>query len=307
MSRILFSRGQRGATTTRIQSDLLRQGFFSGPVEEFVDGRFGGVTEAALKDLQAQRSLEVTGAVDEGTWSELTPDPLPGMFERCLDLTADFEGHGFELLQGNFDGAGWTWGVIGFTLASREIQGLLTEAEGTSPGILDRNLGALADGWRAIVQQPLKKQLAFADALSEGPSKASVRHDWKLAFAALGREPVIQGLQMERAQKGFFVPAQRAAQRLNLVTELGMALAFDVHVQNGGFKPEAFALAADLGDSVSEFELRMRLADVVADSARPEFQSDVRARKQTLASGQGFVHGSQYKLNSWGLDEFLAI
>ena len=27
----------------------------------------------------------------------------------------------------------------------------------------------------------------------------------------------------------------------NLVTELGVAFAFDVHVQNGGFKPKAFA------------------------------------------------------------------
>ena len=306
MSRTLFSRGLRGATATRIQRDLLRQGFSSGPVDQFVDGSFGGFTEAALKTLQAARSLSVTGAVDTDTWSELTPDPVPGMFQRCLDLSADFEGHGFELLQGNFDGAGLTWGVIGFTLVSREIQPLLAEAEQKSPGILDRNLGPRASEWRAIVQQPLTKQLAFADKLSEGTSKASVKREWKEAFAALGREPLIQRLQMERAHEAFFVPAQRSAQRLNLVTELGVALAFDVHVQNGSFKPAAFALALSLGDSVSEFELRMRLADVVADAAGPKFREDVRARKQTVAAGQGLVHGGRYKLSSWGLDEFLA-
>ena len=306
MSRTLFSRGLRGATASRIQRDLLRQGFSSGPVDKFIDGTFGGFTEAALQSLQADRQLNVTGAVDTDTWPELTSDPVPGLFERCLDLTADFEGHGFELLQGNFDGAGLTWGVIGFTLASREIQQLLAEAEAMSPGILDRNLGPLANDWRVIVQQPMKKQLAFADKLSEGAAKASVKHEWKVAFAALGREPVIQRLQMKRAHEGFFVPAQRAAQRLNLVTELGVALAFDVHVQNGGFKSEAFALAASLGDSVSEFELRERLADSVADSGRPGFREDVRARKQTLASGHGVVHGGRYELRAWGLDEFLA-
>ena len=175
-------------------------------------------------------------------------------------------------------------------------------AEAMSPGIVDRNLGPLADDWRVIVQQPTKKQLTFADKLSEGAAKASVKHEWKVAFAALGREPVIQRLQMKHAHEGFFVPAQRAAQRLNLVTELGVALAFDVHVQNGGFKFEAFALAAFLDDGVSEFELRKRLAD----SGRPGFREDVRARKQTLASGHRVVHGGRYGLRPWGLDEFLA-
>ncbi len=231
---------------------------------------------------------------------------MPSLFARCLDLTAAFEGHGFELLQGNFDGAGLTWGIIGFTLASREIQALLADAENASPGILDRNLGPLANEWRALVQRPLAAQVAFADSISSGAGHAKVPDDWKQGFAALGREPVMQGLQMARAHDRYFVPALASAQRLNLVSELGVALAFDVHVQNGGFKADAFQLAQQLGTDVSEFDLRMRLAGAVADSARAAFHDDVLQRKQTIASGAGTVHGAPYRLVAWGLDEFLA-
>ena len=67
MSRPLFSRGLRGATASRIRRDLLRQGFSSGPVDTFIDGTFGGFTEAALQSLPADRQLNVTGAVDTDT------------------------------------------------------------------------------------------------------------------------------------------------------------------------------------------------------------------------------------------------
>lgn len=306
MGRSFFSRGLRGATALRIQRQLLQHGFTSGDPSKFVDGDFGRLTETGVQSFQDDRRLAVTGAVDTDTWAALTPDPLPSLFERCLDLTAAFEGHGFELLQGNFDGAGLTWGVIGFTLASGEIQGVLAAAEAAAPGVIDRNLGPLAAEWRSLVQLPRARQLAFADSISEGPNRASARSDWKQAFAALGREPAVRQVQRERAREGYFVPAQRAAQRLALASELGVALAFDVHVQNGGFKDDAFALAASLGNTVSEFELRLRLADAVAASANPRWHDDVLSRKRAIASGAGTVHGGNYALVGWGLDEFLA-
>ena len=76
-----------------------------------------------------------------------------------------------------------------------------------------------------------------------------------------------------------------------------------MHVQNGSFKPDAFALAAALPGGTPEIERRRRLANAVADSANPRWVEDVRERKLALANGQGSVHGRAYNLASWGLSE----
>ena len=306
MSRIWFSKGLRGMLAKRIQADLLRAGFTAGPLDKFVDGDFGGNTETALKALQARRGLAVNGAVDANTWQQLTIEALPTLYERCLGITAQFEGHGFGLLRGNFDGAGLTWGVIGFTLKSKEVQALLAETDATVPGTLDRVLGPLAATWRGVVRKPLNEQIAWADSISFGASKSNVPSEWRDAFARLGEEPIVKRLQMQRAYDRYFVPAVRAANTLRLQSELGIALAFDVHVQNGGFKPGAYAMAASTLSRAPEPDRRQRLAHAVADSANPRWAEDVRERKLALAAGQGSVHGRAYRLASWGLDEVAA-
>ncbi len=136
MARIHFSRGCRGMVAKRIQTDLQRQNFVVGDPLKFADGDFGGKTFTALQNLQTARGLPASGAVELTTWQQLTPDPLPSLFERCLQVTAAFEGHGFGLAKGNFDGAGITWGVIGFTLSNREVQAILSTAEQQVPGTL---------------------------------------------------------------------------------------------------------------------------------------------------------------------------
>ncbi len=47
--------------------------------------------------------------------------------------------------------------------------------------------------------------------------------------------------QLERARKQYPRPALETAGRLGFVTELGVALCFDIHVQNGGVKRAAMA------------------------------------------------------------------
>ena len=111
---------------------------------------------------------------------------------------------------------------------------------------------------------------------------------------------------MQRAYDKYFVPCARSAWTLGLRSELGIELAFDVHVQNGSFKPHAFALAAALPANTPEIERRRRLAHAVADSANPRWVEDVRERKLALANGQGSVHGRHYNLASWGLIEVAA-
>jgi len=306
MDRVWFSKGLRGLSATRIQQYLVAQGFTVGSPADFVDGHFGAVTEAAIGDLQAARGRPRLGAVDTGTWRLLTPDPLPSLFDRCLDLTAAFEGHGFTLLQGNFDGAGFTWGIVGFTLKSGELAALLRDIDALAAGTVASALGPLAQEWQQVTAKRWPAQLAWADSLSQPGNKQFARSDWKQAFERLGHAPAAQQAQCARAHQRYFVQALVQAQRLKLVTELGVALAFDVCVQNGGFKAAAFKLAAELGDTVTEAELRWRLADAVAESSDPKWSENVRARKRTIAAAAGEANRTPYRLSSWGLDEVLA-
>jgi hypothetical protein len=303
MARVYFSRGCRGMIAKRIQTDLLRQGFSAGDPLKFVDGDFGGKTASALQTLQSACGLPATGAVDAATWQQLTPDPLPSLFERCLQVTAAFEGHGFGLAKGNFDGAGITWGVIGFTLSHREIQAILAAAQQQEPGLLARLMGPLAAQWQALSARPLRQQIDWADAMSSGPGKQGLPAPWLQAFARLGDEPGIKRIQMQRAYERYFLPCAAAAGRLGLKSELGILLAFDVHVQNGGFKADAMAQAAALPEATPEMLRREKLAGSVAQSARPAYRADVLSRKKTIATGQGRVHGAAYTLAAWGLGE----
>lgn len=287
----------------RIQNDLQRLGFASGDPLKFADGDYGARTQSAVQALQAARGLPVSGGVDAATWQALSTEPLPGLFERCLQVTAAFEAHGFGLVQGNFDGAGITWGVIGFTLASREIQSILAIAERQAPGTLARLMGPLAAPWQAITAQPLAQQIAWADAMSSAPGKQGLPVEWRQAFARLGDEDSVKRIQLQRAYERYFVPCAAAAAQLRLHSELGVLLAFDVHVQNGGFKRDAVARAAALPAATREAVRREKLAEWAAQSARRQYQADVRSRKMTIAGGQGSVHGAAYTLAAWGLGE----
>lgn len=287
----------------RIQMSLLGQGYIVGPADKFVDGDFGRKTEAALRGLQAARGLAQTGAVDDPTWQGLTADPIPTLFERCLGLTADFEGHGFGLAKGNFDGAGLTWGIIGFTLSSGEIQELLSQAEQTATGTLERVMGDLADEWLEISSKPRSAQLDWADALSIGPGKQGLPPEWKDAFAKLGEEPIVKRLQLDKAYQDYFVPAATTARRVKLSSELGMSLCFDLHVQNGASRVKAVAEIEAGPPSATELAQREALANLTADKSAASWREDVRSRKLAIARGKGTVHGRAYTLASWGLAE----
>jgi len=89
---------------------------------------------------------------------------------------------------------------------------------------------------------------------------------------------------------------------------LGRALAFDIHVQNGGIKTSArkeIKMALEEAPITTEQELRVIIANAVADASK-QSKEDVRSRKLTIASGTGKVHEENFVLGNWGLDESLA-
>ena len=305
MGRIYFARGCRGAIPKRLQACLAAGGFYTGAV----DGIYGGGTERAVRAFQASQRLEQTGAVDEATWIGATQSPIPSLAERCLQLTAAFEGHGFSIVQGNFDGAWLTWGIIGFTLKHGEIQRLVLRAWEADPNTVRAAFGERVSELVQLVARNNPRELErWANSVSSGASKASVIEPWRSGFMKLGESPLVQQLQIQRAMDAYFSPCLATAERYNLTSELGIALCFDVHVQNGGVRPTAHhAIVKAIGMDFSkqpEAARREALARAVAAQSAARWRADVLSRKLAFAQGEGKVHGEFFDLANWGLGDY---
>ena len=119
-----------------IQRQLNSKGFNAGKV----DGVWGSQTLTALKDWQRSQGLPENGIIGDATWTALMATPVPALSRRALQLTGAWEGTGYSGANGNFDGQGITWGVVGFTWKNGELQGILNEAQAQQPAVFDMGL-----------------------------------------------------------------------------------------------------------------------------------------------------------------------
>jgi hypothetical protein len=312
MGRIFFQRAPSGFRTVRgelikrIQETLKAGGFYN----DTIDGTYGGNSELAVQKFQQQNQLSPSGKVDDETWQSLMSSPAPDLKQRCLQVTADFEGTGFTKAVGNFDGAGITWGIIGFTLSNGELGALLKEIETAQHNVF---LTAFGDQRHQkileVVDQTKAKRIAFANSISVGTKKMKILDEWDQSFIKLGSHPAVQEIQLQRTQKYFDI-AQRDVQRFSVKNELGLALCFDIAVQNGGIdQTEGTRIRNKIQQTppATQQDLRLIITNVVAENSNPEFIEDVRKRKLSFAAGTGTVHGSKYNVKTWGLDEFPAV
>lgn len=300
--RTLLGVGAIGAIVATVQTRLTAAGFDT----KGADGIYGQNTAMAVMAFQSARSLPASGAVDETTWTSLMNAPIPAVGERCLQLTASFENHGFGLAIGNFDGALLTWGIVGFTMASGEVQAIVLAIQQAAPGLLTQAFGAGADTLLSVLHAPRDRQQAWADSVTL--PNGLLAEPWRTRFQQFGSFPQVQQEQIRRVQADYLSPAIATARGLSFQSELGLALCFDVHVQNGGIKSAAMAqIQQQRSPEMSEAQLRSIVANAVADFARPPWRDDVRSRKLTVATGQGTVHGHGYVLDNWGLSGAVAV
>lgn len=300
-TRTVIAQGARGQLVRQVQRALQQGKRYDG----LLDGDYGPGTAAAVKAQQKAAGASVTGAVDGRTWKALTGSEVPGLFDRILQVTMRFEGHDFTLAQGNYDGAGITWGVIGFTLMTGDLGPLLKKIHATRPGLMAACFGeAQAKQFLDLLGKPASARLAFANSISLGTSKARLAEPWRKGFRLLGEDPTVQKMQIEAAYNNYYTIALRQAPAFGLHTELGMALLFDIAVQNGGVEDDEAAIIRrrwKVKPPVTQQDRREVIAGVVADTSRPQYREDVRSRKLTMATGAGSVHGETFALANWGL------
>lgn len=310
MARIFFQRAPSGFRT--VQGELVRKFQVvlkdGGFLDDTADGVYGGRTEAALQKFQQQKQLPVTGKVDDQTWQSLMGTAAPDLKQRCLQVTADFEGTGFTKCVGNFDGAGLTWGIIGFTLKNGELGAVLKKIRTSHPEVFSAAFGDLEAKIVEVLGSSHAAQMNFANSISIGNNKVQILPKWAVAFERLGKDGKVQAIQLERTEE-FFDIAVRDVERFSVKNELGLALCFDIAVQNGGIdQTEGQRIRNKITQTppATPQDLRKIIANVVAENGNPTFIEDVRKRKLTIATTQGTVHGSKFGLKTWGLDDVAA-
>lgn len=269
-----------------------------------VDGIFGSATRDMIKLYQNFIQVPSTGEMDTATWAALLHTAEPPMFERALQLTAHFEGTGFTRVVGNFDGAGLTWGIIGFTLSNGELGGILSDIANHHATLFNQAFGSDASVALSKMHLPPAQRVAWGDSISRGPNKMSVAEPWRTYFDDLGRFPEIQELQVRRARDRYWTIAMRDAMKFELDKERDYAFFYDAAVQNGGVTPsretkirQRFAAS---GDKSAE-KLRQIIEDVIVETSKAKWQTDVRSRKRAIRTLSGVVHGGDYLLEDWGI------
>ena len=303
--RIWFSysppnRAVRGGLIIDLQLPLARAGLLAS-----VDGIYARQTAQAMRLWQAGKGIAASGAVDELTWQGLTGTSAPSLFRRCLSLTAAFEGHGYTLAEGNYDGAYLTWGIIGFTLKGGNLGTVIERIASRHRGLLADAMGPeKAEEITTVIDASDGKRKAWADALSMPPS-AHLRPDWRDAFEALGNRAEVRAIQDEVAYDVYWTRAIQDLGKYGQMTEIDAALFFDTSVQNGGVDAaKGKAIKTALGVVTPPARDRLGLiAQAIAANSKSAYREDVRSRRATIAAGTGTVHGAAYNIACWGLDD----
>ena len=89
----------------------------------------------------------------------------------------------------------------------------------------------------------------------------------------------MEAAQRKTAFDGYFMPAVHTASTLGLTSELGIALCFDIHVQNGGVSQAVRGSLPPLVPGAPERIRREAIANAAADHSGEKFRENVRKRK----------------------------
>lgn len=302
--------GSKGVEVRQIQQRLQRLGIYRGPLDRI----FGGGTEAAVRLFQGREGLESDGVVGPLTWRALFREELlPAAITyrpldyRCLALTGSFETGAaipdcFAGLSGDFDGQGISFGVLQWNFGQGSLQPLLkrmcADHGEAARAVFHDSLGQLT----AVLNGTKGEQITFARSIQD-PNRKTINEPWRGMFKALGRTEEFLRIELDSAT-ALYKAAQKLSSDYGLWSERGVALMFDIKVQNGsigsavqgqiqaGFQ----ALAPSLSDEERELERLRIVANRRAEAAKARWVEDVRSRKLCIANGKGAVHGIEYDL-----------
>lgn len=227
---------------------------------------------------------------------------------RCLALTASIEtSRGvpdcFGITAGDHDDQGMSFGALQFAMKPGSLGKLLLDIERRDPSALDTAFGPRAGAIRDVMHSDTPAQLAWARSI-QAPKARVINDPWRAMFRKLGTLPACQDAQVAAAQAKFN-GARILCGEYGLWSERGVAMMFDVIVQHGSISSlvkhailgEFETLAVSGREAIEVAKLRV-IGRRRAEACRPQYVAQVKARRETIATGHGRIHGRFYNLDA---------
>jgi hypothetical protein len=308
-----FRLGATGQEVKQIQARLAELGFYRGPL----DADFGGGTEAAVVAFQRARQLSTDGVVGDGTWRALFTGNPPVAPEfhgqplnyRALVLEATIETDlpapdCFSALVGDFDGQGFSFGALQFAFVAGSFGDLVHLVDDAHPGLVDDLFHANAAPLRAAITGGHDQRLRWAQSI-QAPANCVLFEPWRGLIRSFGRTPECQAAQLKWAE-GRWLKALGLCREYGLWSERGAALMFDIVIQNGSIGPDVKQqilgdverLPRTLSRADSEVERMKIVGRRRAEASAARWVPQVLARKLTIATGRGTIHGRAFDLEA---------
>jgi hypothetical protein len=255
-----------------------------------------GMAESMLEENKvASHVLTIPLEGKNDQVKETKKDPGTAI-QKAINITASFEGRGYVNVAGNFDGQYLSVGMIQWNIGQGTLQPLLKEFVKNYPDKAREIFGSEYQSFLNALYGTKDDIKSWGLSINNGEN---LLPEWEERFITLCKTKEFQEIQNQYMQD-YISDALRMADIFSLKTEKGLALMFDIAVQNGGITPEEIGqdnmeLIRKLAGN--EQEIMRIIAEWVVRASNPMYQDDVRARKFAIINGTGKVHGRQYNLS----------
>lgn len=211
---------------------------------------------------------------------------LPG---KLLRLAEQLEGSAFGRAAGNFDGQLLSWGALHWNAGQGTLRPLLDDIIQAS----ERARKTVGMPFTvALHNDTLFKAFIQRNILDD---RGRVTKEWERILEDLYELPEAKSAMIRHAQR-YLDNAAAHAVALGFHTERGLALCWDICVQNGRIDPgdwNHYLDAVLLDEHWPEWRRLKALALAMAKGSNPKWAGDVKVRKMMIALGQGRVHGAE--------------
>ncbi len=263
-----------------------------------IDGIMGKQTIASINDYKRKLGFEADNCLDVQTWQTMFPDrPIPTQLERAISLTFFMEGTDYDQIERNYgtaDKSGMTWGPLGMTLASGEIQTILKNIKSKHSRLSDD----LTSSEVTMFDRLAKANLSSGDSLNFKSLKALIS---KLAgLDYVRKEYDIEAYRSVNNRFKYYENFLKEMGKNTVVTELDWAMFWDVATQTGYAQKKSNAVRSTISVNISNLTLderRRRMGDVIADMVAARWKQDRTLRNSAFYGENSFV-GKAY-----GFDE----
>jgi peptidoglycan hydrolase-like protein with peptidoglycan-binding domain len=290
-----LAQGASGVAVGYLQDLLRGHGYRSMPDPRASGyGSYGPVTAQTVANYRQKCGLPAGNIVDSGMLADVISRPAENAIlgpayvplvlnvpftpiARFIWLTSLFEtGGAFATLNLNTDQCGLSFGILQWSQKPGQLHAFLNACYTSEPAVWAQILGGTD-----ILDYTAKPNGGVdANGFAIDPNFELTNDPWTSKMEALGASPAIQRVQIGLAGNAYTAALTHARQYASgIQSERGFAFLLDLGNQFGAGRVQQ-QYAANVAEGDTEAAILLKLENVFTNIARPQFQPQVRARRE---------------------------